>query len=163
VTTIAGGAGTAGDGNGGNVVISAGAKNGSGYDGVIRQNGVVFRKQGNPTALTTSATVTIAQLLTGIITGEHTAGATQTYTLPTGTLCDAAGSFTTNEGFEWSLINISAAAVDTITVAAGADHTLVGNAIVQSAHASTGLLYGYSAKFFTRKTAANTFVTYRVA
>ena len=44
----------------------------------------------------------------------------------------------------------------------GAQMSFVGIPIVQSAHASTGTLYGASARFFTKKTAANTFVTYRL-
>jgi hypothetical protein len=116
-----------------------------------------------PTAKTTSTTLTIAELLTRIITGTHTAGATQTYTLPTGTLTEAGATFAVGSGFEWSLINLSAAAADTITVAAGTDHTVVGNMVVQSAHSTTGALYGSSARFLTKKTATNTFVTYRIA
>jgi hypothetical protein len=119
--------------------------------------------QPDPTAKTTAVTLTAAELLTGIITGTHTAGATQAYTLPTGTLLDAAATWDTNEYFEWSLINLSAASADTITVTAGATHTIVGNPIVQSANASTGGIYGNSARWRTRKTAANTFVSYRVA
>jgi hypothetical protein len=42
-------------------------------------------------------------------------------------------------------------------------HTIVGNPIVQSAHSSTGGIYGNSAQWRTRKTAANTFVSYRIA
>jgi hypothetical protein len=61
------------------------------------------------------------------------------------------------------LINLSAAALDTVTVTAGEGHTIVGNAIVQSVHASTGLIYGSSGMFRTKKTAANTMVTYRIA
>jgi hypothetical protein len=145
------------------VIITAGAKNGSGYDGVIRLNGVNFVKQGNPTAETTAAAIDVADLLTRIITVSHTAGVTQAYTLDTGTAMDAAGLFTTNEGFEWSIINLSAAAVDTATVTAAAGHTIMGNAIVQAAHSSTGGIYGNSGRFFSRKTATNTFVTYRLA
>jgi hypothetical protein len=116
------------------------------------------------TAKTTSATLTIAELLTRKITGTHTAGATQTYTLPTATLMDAAlPSMKVDESFEWSLINLSAAAADTITLANGTNHTIVGNAIVQSAHATTGALYGNSARFETQKTATNTYITYRIS
>jgi len=116
------------------------------------------------TAKTTSATLTIAEMLTRKITGTHTAGATQTYTLPTATLMDAAlPSMHIDESFEWSLINLSAAAADTITLAVGTNHTIVGNTIVQSAHATTGALYGNSARFETQKTATNTYVTYRIA
>jgi len=123
------------------------------------ENGV----QPTPTAKTVAVTLTAAELLTGIITGTHTAGATQAYTLPTGTLMDAATSFETNEYFDWTLINLSAAAADTITVTAGAGHTVEGTMICQSAHSSTGLVHGNGLRLRTRKTAANTFVTYRLA
>ena len=161
--TATGGAGTAGNGNGGNVDLAGGAKNGTGLPGMVRIRGVQTLAQGAPTAKTTAATLTIAELLTGIITGTHAAGATQAYTLPTGTLTDAGVQMAVGDAFDWVLINLSAAAVDTITLTAGADHTIVGNPIVQSAHSSTGGIYGNSAQFRTRKTAANTFVTYRIA
>lgn len=119
--------------------------------------------QGTPTAMTTAATMTVTGLLSGIVTGTHAAGATQAYTLPTGTLMDAASEWAIGESFDWVLINLSAAAADTITVTAGTDHTIVGNPIVQSAHSSTGGIYGNSSQWRTRKTAANTFVTYRIA
>lgn len=119
--------------------------------------------QGTPAAKTTAVTLTIAELLTGIVTGTHTAGATQAYTLPTGTLTDAGVSMAIGDSFDWYLINLSAAALDTITVTAGTDHTVVGGMIVQSAHSTTGALYGSSGHFRTRKTAANTFVTYRIS
>jgi hypothetical protein len=119
--------------------------------------------QGAPNAQTVAATLTIANLLTGIVTGTHNAGATQAYTLPTGTLVDAALQFSNDDSFDWCLINLSAAAIDTITVTAGADHTIVGNPIVQSAHASTGGIYGNSSLWRTRKSAANTYITYRIA
>ena len=119
--------------------------------------------QVTPAAKTVAVTLTAAELTTGLITGTHAAGATQAYTLPTGTLLDASTSFAVNEYFDWTLINLSAAAADTITVTAGADHTVVGTMIVQSAHSTTGLISGNAARFRTRKTAANTFVTYRLA
>ena len=124
---------------------------------------MLIKSQPAPTAKTTAVTLTIAELLTKIITATHTAGATQAYTLPTGTLCDAGATFAVDSCFDWSLINLSAAAADTITVTAGADHTIVGNPIVQSAHVTTGGIYGNSAIFRTRKTASNVFCTYRVA
>lgn len=119
--------------------------------------------QVTPAAKTVAVTLTAAEITTGLVTGTHTAGATQAYTLPTGTLLDASTSFVVDEYFDWTVINLSAAAADTITITAGADHTVVGTMIVQSAHATTGLLYGNAARFRTRKTAANTFVTYRLA
>ena len=124
---------------------------------------MLIKSQPTPTAETVAATLTIAELLTKIITGTHAEGSTQAYTLPTGTLCDAGATFAVDSCFDWVLINLSAAAADTITVTAGDDHTIVGNAIVQSAHADTGAKFGNSAMFRTRKTAVNTFCTYRIA
>jgi hypothetical protein len=121
----------------------------------------IAQVQPTPTAETTAVTLTLAKLLTGIITGTHAAGATQAYTLPTGTLCDE--GYSVNDSFDWVLINLSAAALDTITITADTDHTIIGNPIVQSAYSSTGGLYGNSAMFRTRKTAAHVFETYRIA
>lgn len=113
-------------------------------------------------AKTTTATLLVNDLMKGIITATHSEGHTIPYTLPTGTLTDAGTGLAINSGFHWSLINLSAAAADTITLTAGSGHTIVGVPIIQSAHSSTGELYGASARFFTKKTAANTFVTYRI-
>lgn len=121
------------------------------------------QKQGDPNAQTTTATLTAAELLDGIITVTQASGSTDAYVLPTGTLMDEASEFAIGESFDWTLINLSAAAADTATVTAGSGHTVVGTMIVQSAHSTTGLLYGNAVRFRTRKTAANTFVTYRLA
>lgn len=134
-----------------------------GSGGTMRMQGIMYKKQGAPTAKTTANTMTIADLLTGIITATHTAGATAAYTLPTGALTEAGVTMDVDDSFEWTLINLSAAALDTVTVTAATGHTIVGNAIVQSAHSSTGGVYGNSATFRTRKTATDTFVSYRVA
>jgi len=130
---------------------------------IIPSTTVTAQTQGTPNAQTVAATLTIANLLTKIITGTHAAGATQAYTLPTGTLVDAAVQLPVNGSFDWCLINLSAAALDTITLTAGTDHTIVGNPIIQSAHVTTGGITGNSAQFRTRKTATNTYVTYRIA
>jgi hypothetical protein len=124
---------------------------------------ILTKPQPTPTALTVAATLTPAQILTGIITGTHTAGATQAYTLPTGTLMDASLQLAVNDSFDWVLICLSAATTDTITLTAATGHTIVGNAIVQSANAASGGIWGNSAQFRTVKTAANTFVTYRIS
>lgn len=130
--------------------------------GDLYSRGLPYFAQGAPTALTASATLTVAQLLTLLITDTHATGATATYTLPTGALTDAGVDMAIGDSFDWSLINLSAAAADTVTVAAGATHTLVGLGTIPSAHATTGGLSSNGATFRTRKTAADTFVTYRV-
>lgn len=133
-----------------------------GTDPIVKQDRLPNGVQVTPNAETTAVTLTAAEILTGLVTGTHTAGATQAYTLPTGTLLDAASTFLVNEYFDWTLLNLSAAAADTITVTAGADHTVQGTMICQSAHSSTGLIHGNALRLRTVKTAANTFVTYRL-
>jgi hypothetical protein len=134
-----------------------------GTDPIVKQGRIANGVQVTPSAETVAVTLTAAELLTGLVTGTHAAGATAAYTLPTGTLLDAAGTFLVDEFFDWTLINLSAAAADTITVTAGADHTVQGAMVVASAHSTTGAVYGNAGRFRTRKTAANTFVTYRLA
>jgi hypothetical protein len=119
----------------------------------LDSSGIFFRMQPAPTAVNATATLTIAQLLTTIITS--TTAAAVTATLPTGTLTDAGvmnGASAANDSFDWYVINTGG---NTFTVAAAASgHTIVGAAAVAT---------GTSAHFRTRKTAANTFVTYRIA
>lgn len=131
--------------------------------GMSDRGGYPWEAQPTPNAQTTAATLTVAQMLTRIITGTHSAGATVAYTVPTGTLMSAGCPHIPIDGsFDWTLINLSAAAADTITLTAGTDHTLVGVAIVQSVHATTGGITGNCGTFRSRKTAATTWVTYRI-
>ena len=111
-----------------------------------------FGQQPTPTAKSASATLTIADLLTAIVTTSGTAAIT--LTLPTGTLSDAgvsAPALPLNGCFDWTVINTGTSA-GAVTLAAGIGHTIVGATVVA---------IGTSAGFRTRKTAANTFVSYR--
>lgn len=120
--------------------------------------------QGTPAAETGVATISIADILTGIVTITHSTGATVALTLDTGTLMDAGrpSLMKTDEALDWTLINLSAAAADTATVTASTGHTLVGTMICQSAHASIGGVNGNAICLRSRRTAANTWVTYRL-
>ena len=112
-----------------------------------------FGQQPAPTAKLASATLTIAELLTQIVTTSGTVAIT--LTLPTGTLTDAGvtgPALPVNGCFDWAVINTGTSA-GAVTLAAGTGHTLVGSATVA---------IGTSAGFRTRKTAANTFVSYRM-
>lgn len=116
--------------------------------------GGTYRAQPAPTAKTADATLTIAELLTRIVTA--TKASAVALTLPTGTLTDAGlagGTLKVDQSFEWEVINLGSSS-GAVTMTAGTDHTYVGAAVVA---------ISTSAKFRTRKTAANTFVTYRVA
>lgn len=132
--------------------------------GYLRNQGYDVNTQPAPTVKTVANTLTIAELLTKIINATPTAtGATAAYTLPTGALIDAGLTMEVDDSFDWCLINNALAAADTITVTADTGHTIVGNPVVQSLHASTGATMGYSSLWRTRRTAADTYVTYRIA
>ena len=112
-----------------------------------------FGAQPTPTAKAASATLTITELLTGIVTTSGTAAVA--LTLPTGTLTDAGvtgPALPVNGSFDWFIVN-TATSLGAVTLAAGTAHTIVGSATVA---------IGNSAQLRTRKIAANTFVTYRL-
>ena len=120
--------------------------------------------QAAPTAMTVAATISVAAIKAGLITATHSAGATAAYTLPTGTVMDAAltADIIINDSFDFTIINLSAALADTITLTAAATgFTIVGQATVDSAHGDSE--FPSSGTFRCRKTAANTFVAYRTA
>ena len=100
-----------------------------------------------PVALDATGPLTAIAMLGGLVTS---AAATVAGTVPTGTVMDAASEFAISDSFDWSVIKVGANA---FTVTAATGHTLVGDAVVATAT---------SAVFRTRKTAANTFVTYRI-
>lgn len=107
-----------------------------------------FGTQGDPVAVNVTGAVSAAAMLGGIVTS--TTAAAVAGTVPTGTVMDAASEFAINDSFDWSVI---ATGANAFTVTADTGHTVVGTAAV--ATATSGV-------FRTRKTAANTFVTYRI-
>lgn len=134
---------------GATIVIEAGASD------VLYEVGVAptvpqasFGTQGTPVAVDVTGAVSATAMLGGIVTS--TTAAAVAGTVPTGANMDLASEFAINDSFDWSVIKVGANA---FTVTAAAGHTLVGDAVV--ATATSGL-------FRTRKTAADTFVTYRI-
>jgi hypothetical protein len=111
----------------------------------------IYASQFQPVPLTLNATgaVTAAMMLGGILTS--TTAAAVAGTIPTGTVMDAAASFAIGDSFDWSVI---ATGANAFTVTAASGHTIVGTAAV--ATVTSGL-------FRTVKTAAATFVTYRLS
>lgn len=106
--------------------------------------------QGDPTALNATGTLTIAAILSGIVTS--TTAAAVTATLDTGAIVDAGSEFAIGDSFDWHVINTGGANAFTVTAAASG-HTVVGAGAVAASS---------SGSFRTRKTAADTFVTYRI-
>ena len=111
---------------------------------------VVLGTQTAPTAKTAAATLTAAELATGIITYT---GAAVALTVPTGAALDAAfSSMKVDSSFDFSIINTDAA--DAATVTANTGCTLVGVAAVAAVSSCT---------WRVRKTGTGTYVFYRIA
>jgi hypothetical protein len=114
-------------------------------------NGVITRSQAAPASKAAGGTATAAEMLGGLL---NYTGAASTLTLPTGTNMDAglAGGNSPNDtSFDVSVINTGSG---TCTVTAATGFTIVGTATVTSNN---------SGLFRARKTAANTFVLYRMS
>lgn len=168
VTTGNSGDGTIATGNAaagasGNVVLTTGTA--STIRGVIFQRAAsVSKHQPAPATMTGAATITVAQIINGIIEGTPTTGATRAYTLPTGVdLANALPvSFTTSDSIDFTIINLQATATtDTITLTASVGITIVGKPIIDSANAAA--VYPSSGTFRLRMSAAATFVCYRIS
>jgi hypothetical protein len=100
-----------------------------------------------PGTLNASGALTIALMSTRIITSS----AGTVMTVDTGAVMDAAAVWAIGDSIDWSVINTGAV---TFTVTAATNHTLVG---------TMGVTTGTSGLFRTKKTAAATFVTYRIS
>lgn len=110
---------------------------------------VQINVQGAPTAKTAAATLTAAELTSGIITYN---GSAASLTLPTAADTEAlVSSAKDNSSFDVVVINLGAA---TATIAAGTGWTLVGTATVATA---------VSAQFRARRTASGAWTLYRIA
>ena len=116
----------------------------------LAPTGNLWQNAPAPTSIAVANTLTAAQIQSGII---NTTGTTYTLTLPTGTALDTAvtGISATNLGFDFYIINTASG---TITIAVGASGmTSLGSLTVAT---------GTSAQFKLRRTAANTYVLYRL-
>lgn len=114
------------------------------------QAGLLWQFSPAPTSKAAVTTLTAAEVAAGII---NTTGTSYTVTLPTGTALDTyfSGVPTTNVSFDFSVINTASG---TITIAVGASGmTSLGTLTVATAT---------SASFRLRRTAANTYILYRV-
>jgi hypothetical protein len=135
----------------GRLVFSTTADGASGPGEALRitNDNVVAYNQAAPAAVNTTATITAANLKTGIITSSTAAAVTMT--LPTGTDIEAGFSgIYTGMTFEFSVINTGP---DTLTVGAN------GNTTVGSLTVATGT----SARYALRRTGGNAFTLYRLS
>lgn len=145
----------------GDILRIIGTVSGGAAAGAIYDRGIRLVQQAAPTALTTSATLTAAQVLVGLLTANQGGGASASYQMPTGTDLQNAFSanLSVNDSFDFSLVNISTNAAETATFTVNTDVTTVGNMTVAANSATTTISAG---KFRLRKTANHTFVLYRI-
>lgn len=119
----------------------------------ITHDSVVCTRQPAPQAITfvsNSATATIDNLKARIITMAPTAAST--LNLPTGSSIEGGFNGLYNDiSFDWSAINTAGFAV---TISGATGHTITGAASISA---------NTSAQYRTRRTAANTYVTYRLS
>lgn len=161
---VTGGAALSTNGSGGSVVLTPGVNTGTGIAGGVFQRsstGQIWKQQPTVPAdlADTAPTLTAAQMLTGILTGTPTVG--RAYTLPTGTNMEAGApaALATGDSFELTIINLAVGADDIITLTAAAGFTIVGKATIEPANAAANSSF---ATFRCARTAANTFVAYRI-
>ena len=120
----------------------------------VQQQRLNSQVQVTPIVIADGASMAFAagDLLSGIVTATPTTN--RNIQLPTGAAMDLVSEFAINDSIDWTLITLAAFA---LTVTQGTTgHTIVGAA-------ATAGTSGATARFRTRKTAADTFVTYRIA
>ena len=130
---------------------TAGYQIGTGNSSEIR-----FFPQPAPATATSTATLTVDQLATGVLLGSPGSSAAA-YTLPTGTLMDAAfSSMRTDTAFDLFVVNVDGSGSGVITMTAGTGWTTVGLMTVVATA-------GTAQHFRLRKTGDATWTIYRLA
>lgn len=119
-------------------------------------NEVVLGTQAAPASLTATATLTIAQLVTGIVLGNPGSSAA-TYTLPTVALTEALlVNAKVDSSFDFSVINVDGSGSGVITLAVGTGWTITGLATIAATAGTTG-------RFRARKTGVGAWTLYTLA
>ena len=157
---LVGGAASSTNDDGGSIVMTPGAKAGTGIVGGIFQRGFVSRNITVP-AMTDTATLSTPNILQGTIKCTPTAAAT--YTMPTGATLAAAlpTEFTTGDSLDFALVNIATNDTFDITVATAASGTtMYGNLVVEANSATTKISSGI---FRIVCSGAATYDVYRVS
>lgn len=169
VTAGNGGNATAGTGNGGkggDIYLTPGTGGTTtggvaGKNGNIYARGVLLNKQGAQAAKTTSATLTAAEVMTGIITVNQGGAGASAQQLPLATDLDAAlPDSVATDSFDFSVINISAVGAETASVTTNTGWTLVGNMLIA---ANTAITDNSQGRFRAAKTGAGAWTLFRIS
>lgn len=158
---IAGGAALSTNGNGGAITLTGGALAGSGVAGPIIFRSLYGVPQGAPTAKTTSATLTAAEVKAGIITVNQGGASTSALQLPDATAMDTGfPAFAAGDAYDFSVINISTVAAEDASITTNTGWSIVGNMDIASNAAATDKSAG---RFRVRKTGAAAWTIYRLS
>jgi hypothetical protein len=133
--------------------------------GALRTTGKIFYRQAAPETATDTATLTGAQMLSGILVATPTAAAN--YTTLTGALLEDAvvaifPQLAAGDSFDLTIINIGGTGDDITLVAGATGMSIVGDAVVRPS-ADSGTEQAGQGTFRFRYTAADTFIAYRVS
>lgn len=119
-------------------------------------------KQSAPTAKTTSATLTAAELVPGLITVNQGAGASSALQLPTASAMDTLFTgMATDDSFDVGVINTSTVDAEDASITTNTGWTLVGNMDFQ-AHSALAA-QGSSGLLRLRKTGTGAWTCYRIS
>jgi hypothetical protein len=129
----------------------------------FRMTGKLFTPQAAPETSADTATLTDAQMLSGILAATPTAAAA--YTVRTGAQLEDAvlvihPNLTAGDCFDLTIINLGGTG-DDITMTAAAGITFVGEVVLRPG-ADAGTEHGGQGTWRFRYTAADTFIAYRV-
>lgn len=117
---------------------------------VVKQDRLLSPVQVAPGTLNATGPLTPALVLTGLVTSSTALGVTAT--LDVGATFETSSDWDANDTIQWAVVNTGP---NTFTVTSpDASHTVVGAGAVAT---------GTSGSFRTRRSAANTFITYRIA
>lgn len=143
------------------------------YEVTVRKNlvsqgntyvrGLNSRFQAAPSTKTGVATITIADMVGGIITLNQTTAATVALTVDTGVSITAGlpTNFAVGDSIDFSIINLdTTAAANTGTLTANTGVTLVGAVVIPSGHSST--IANSSMRFRLKKMGSTTYVIYKI-
>lgn len=127
----------------------------------LRNTGLTTVTQGAPAAATVSATLTAANLLTGILTVNQGGAAASAQQLPLATDMDVAlPASVAGDAFDFSVINISTVAAEAASLTTNTGWTIVGDADIAANSAITTKSAG---RFRARKTGTGAWVLYRLS
>jgi hypothetical protein len=133
----------------------------AGVHTTLRTTGLVTVTQGAPAAATVSATLTAANILTGIVTVNQGGAGASAQQLPAGGDLDTALPLAVaGDAFDFSVINISTVAAESASLTTNTGLTLVGDMDVSANSAATTKSAG---RFRARKTGTALWTVYRLS